>query len=105
MKIKTFAIVAFAALSMGLASAASADGAALYTSKACASCHGADAKTSILPVYPKLAGQNAEYLLEQLKDIRDGKRTNGQAAVMKPIVASLTDDEAKELADYLAGLK
>jgi cytochrome c len=105
MKMKIFAIAALAALSMGLASAASADGAALYTSKTCVACHGADAKTPLMPSYPKLAGQSVDYLVTQIKDIRDGKRTNGQTAVMKPIVTGLTDDEVKQLADYLAGLK
>ncbi|MBW2234692.1 MAG: c-type cytochrome [Deltaproteobacteria bacterium] len=37
------------------------DGATLYATRTCIACHGADAKTPILPDYPKLAGQNAPY--------------------------------------------
>ena len=67
-------------------------------------CHGADAKTSIMPTYPNLAGQNAEYLLAQMKDIKSGARNNGQTAVMKGIVAAITEDELGVLAEYIAGL-
>lgn len=81
-----------------------ADGAALYTSKGCAACHGADAKTAIMPTYPNLAGQNAEYLLAQMKDIKSGARNNGQSAVMKGIVAAISDKDLGAIATYMAGL-
>lgn len=81
-----------------------ADGAALYTAKGCMACHGADAKTSIMPAYPNLAGQNSEYLLAQMIDIKSGSRNNGQTAIMKGIVAAMTDDELGVLAKYIAGL-
>jgi cytochrome c len=82
-----------------------ADGAALYKSRACHACHGEDAKTTILPVYPKLAGQNAPYLLDQMRAIRDGTRTNGMAIAMRPLMASVPDDEFKSIADWLSTLK
>jgi cytochrome c len=104
MKMKTIAVATAAVLSLGLAGTAAADGAALYTAKACNTCHGADGKTPIMPSYPKLAGQNSDYAVAQIKDIRDGKRTNGMTAAMKPMVAALTDAEIKEISDYLAGL-
>ena len=81
------------------------EGADLYTAKTCNTCHGADAKTPIAPNYPKLAGQNKDYLIQQVKDIRDGKRTNGQTAAMKGIVAALTDDEIEKIATYISGLE
>jgi cytochrome c553 len=39
----------------------------------CGACHGADGN-SMVPTFPKLAGQGEKYLLKQLKDIRDGSR-------------------------------
>ena len=101
---KTLAMVAGAALlSLGLAgNVAAADGAALYASKGCAACHGADGKTPIMPVYPKVAGQNAGYALNQMKDIKSGARANGQSAAMKGIVMAISDDELKAIADWLA---
>ena len=80
MTIKTFsALVGAVLLSLTVSGSAFAmDGAALYKSKTCFSCHGQDAKTPILPIYPRLAGQNAEYALNQMKDIKSGARANGQ---------------------------
>ncbi|MET0105839.1 MAG: c-type cytochrome [Sedimenticola sp.] len=103
MKLKATALVAGAALlSLGLVGNAAADGAALYQSKACFTCHGADAKTPIMPVYPKLAGQNADYAYNQMMDIKSGKRANGQSAAMKGIMAGVTEAEARAIADWLA---
>ena len=82
--------------------AGAADGAALYSSKLCNTCHGADANTPIMPTYPKLAGQNAPYAAQQIKDIRDGKRANGMAAAMKAMVATLTDDEIEAIAEWMS---
>jgi cytochrome c len=87
------------------AQGAKLDGKALYEKSGCIACHGADGKKTLLPTYPKVAGQNAAYALAQLKDIRDGKRVNGQSAVMKPIVAALKDDALKAICDYLEKLK
>lgn len=87
-----------------MANTYAADGAALFKSKGCTTCHGADAKTTLQPSYPKLAGQNADYLAQQIMDIRDGKRTNGKTALMKPMVANLTDEEIKAIADWLTTL-
>ena len=81
-----------------------ADGAELYTTKTCVACHGADAKTPLLPVYPKLAGQNADYLFIQMKDIKSGARSNGQSAAMKGIMAAVEENDIRTLADWLSGL-
>lgn len=104
MKTQAFALLAATALiSLGLTgTAVAADGAALYKSKACFSCHGADSNTPIMPVYPKLGGQNAQYAYNQMKDIKSGARNNGQTAAMKGIIAGVSDDEMKAIADWLA---
>jgi cytochrome c len=78
------------------------DGAALYKEKLCTTCHGETGAQPILPVYPKISGQNVGYLLEQMKDIRDGKRTNGLSAAMKALVGTVTDEEFQAIADWLA---
>ena len=96
--------VLVAGLLMVSASAIAADGAALYTAKGCAACHGADAKTPIMPMYPKIAGQSKVYAAQQMQDIKSGKRNNGQTAVMKGIMAGVSDDEITALADYLSSL-
>jgi len=80
------------------------EGDALYNSKGCVACHGADAKTPIMPIYPKLAGQGKEYAVAQMKDIKSGARNNGMTAVMKGIIASVSDAEMEAIAEWLASL-
>lgn len=101
---KTLAIIPAAVIAFSMSPVAQADGAALYQTKTCWSCHGKDAKSPILPIYPKLAGQNATYALNQMKDIKSGKRANGQSAAMKGVMTLVNDAEMKEIADWLATL-
>ncbi|MCR6628934.1 MAG: c-type cytochrome [Magnetospirillum sp.] len=85
--------------------ALAADGKALFADKGCTACHGEDAKTPLQEGYPKLAGQNAEYVFRQLQDIKAGSRANAQVPdTMAPIAADLTEADNRALADYLAGL-
>jgi len=107
MKMKIAALIAgVSLLSLGLAgNAVAADGAELYKTKTCFTCHGADGNTPIMPTYPKLAGQNADYAFNQMKDIKSGARSHGQTAAMKGIIATVTDEEMRAIADWLATLK
>lgn len=105
-KLKTLSLAALGGLlTLGLAGGAlAADGAELYKTKTCWSCHGKDANTPILPIYPKLAGQNAGYALQQMKDIKSGARSNGQTAAMKGVMGLVNEDEMKAIAEWLATL-
>lgn len=92
--------------SLGFTSmAVAADGKALYTQKLCQTCHGMEGKAPIAPMYPKLNGQNSIYLLNQMKDIKAGKRSNGLSMVMKPMVAAISDADMKNIAEYLSTVK
>lgn len=82
-----------------------ADGAKLYAEKTCLACHGKDAKTPIMPDYPKLAGQNAAYAEKQMLDIKSGARSNGNTAAMKGIMPLVNEAEIKALAAYLSSLQ
>jgi len=106
MKTQPLIFVALLALTAGPAFAAAAvDGAKLFQEKTCWACHGKDAKTPILPSYPKIAGQNAQYAEEQMLDIKSGARANRSAAAMKAIMVLVNDQEIKALADYVSKLK
>ncbi len=95
-----------AAISMGLVgNAVAADGAELFKSKTCWACHGKDANTPIMPVYPKLVGQNADYAFAQMKDIKSGARNNGQTGAMKGVMSLVNEEEMRAIADWLAALK
>ena len=39
----------------------------------CSGCHGLDGN-SLVPMFPKLAGQGEKYLLKQLLDVKEGRR-------------------------------
>jgi cytochrome c553 len=62
----------------------------------CAACHGPNGN-STNPEWPKLAGQNAVYIVEQLQLFRSGVRNN---PVMRPLAANLSDQDIDDLAVY-----
>lgn len=101
MKKSLIAAIAATAMLMGAGNALALDGAALYQTKTCFSCHGKDAKTPIMPAYPKLAGQNAAYAAQQMKDIKSGKRANGLSAAMKGVMHLVSDEEIDAIAKWL----
>lgn len=68
---------------------------------ACAFCHGDRAQG--IAVFPRLAGQHAQYLVAQIKVFHTDDRPN-IAMAMKAIVQKLSDEEAEEVAAYLQGL-
>lgn len=84
---------------------AALDGAALYKDKTCNACHGAKGDKPLMPNYPKVAGQNAAYAEQQIKDIKSGARNNGQTAAMKGVLHLVNDEEIKAISDYLSKLK
>ena len=84
------------------AAAAASDGAALYVAKTCNACHGADGNTTIMPTYPKIGGQGVEYLVAQMKDIKSGARNNARSGVMNGIIATVSEDEIRAIAEWLA---
>ncbi|MFZ4537556.1 c-type cytochrome [Propionivibrio sp.] len=100
---KVMVFVALAALAS--APVLAADGAKLYSEKTCNACHGADGKKPIMPNYPKIAGQNAAYAEQQMKDIKSGARNNGQTAAMKGVMHLVNDAEIKAIAEFVATLK
>ena len=65
----------------------------------CGTCHGAEYKG--VPDVPRLAGQHSLYLIRQLKDMQTGARKDKNVAVMKPMVAKLSDREIVAVAAYL----
>ncbi len=69
--------------------------------RACIGCHGADGN-SVSPIFPKLAGQHAQYLENALKAYRDGFRHND---IMNRFAKGLTDEDIKAIAQYFSSQK
>ena len=68
----------------------------------CAICHGAELK-GLGPV-PALAGRSPSYIMRQLYDFRHGARNGQWAALMKPVVAGLSEEDMVAIAAYSASL-
>jgi cytochrome c553 len=66
----------------------------------CQACHGANGN-STNPEWPSLAGIGADYIAEQLKNFKDGKRNN---PVMMPNVANLSPADMADLGAYFDSL-
>jgi cytochrome c553 len=62
----------------------------------CGSCHGVDGN-SPLAMNPKLAGQNARYMVKQLQDFKSGARAG---AIMASMVLSLSDQDMEDIAAW-----
>jgi cytochrome c553 len=62
----------------------------------CTACHGPNGN-SANPEWPRLAGQSAIYIAEQLRLFRSGIRDN---PIMKPLAATLSDQDISDLAVY-----
>jgi cytochrome c553 len=71
--------------------------------KVCAACHGPDGN-SPLPVNPSLAGQHVEYIYKQLSNFKakDSKPAERNNPIMAGNVASLSDDDMKNVATFYA---
>ena len=65
---------------------------------ACSFCHGERGEASN-PIYPRLAAQNRDYLIKQLKNFRDGKR---KSDIMNEQAADLTDAQIAALAEWFS---
>lgn len=66
--------------------------------KTCAACHGPDGN-SAAPDFPRLAGQNQDYLVKALSDYKAGERKN---PIMAPQAANLSQRDIEDLAAYFS---
>lgn len=71
--------------------------------KDCQTCHGGNGEGSAAKFYPVLAGQHYNYLLREIRDIREGKRRNANPKMVK-VVKDYADADAEAVADYMSRL-
>lgn len=79
--------------------ALAAEGKGAESAKVCFLCHGKDGESHTSAI-PKLAGQNAAYIVRQLTQYRDHKRPDG---IMEQMASKFTtEQEMKTVAAYFA---
>jgi cytochrome c553 len=76
-------------------------GTAFDKAAACTACHGQNG-ISVNAAWPTLAGQHQDYLLNALKQYRDGTRTD---AIMSAQAALIAEEDVAKLALYYSRLK
>ena len=64
--------------------------------------HGADGNGGADPVWPRLAGQDADYTAKQLADFTSGARKD---PIMAGMAASLSAQDTRDIGAYYASLK
>lgn len=67
-------------------------------SRMCSACHGKDG-VAVRPHTPNIAGQDADYLVEQLKHFRSGERKHEE---MNVVARPLTDVQIANVAAWFA---
>ncbi len=68
-----------------------------YLAANCANCHGS--KGVSIGAMPSLAGLKKDYIIEQMKAFREGKR---QATIMHQLSKGYTDEQIALIADYFS---
>jgi len=102
-KVKEAAGAVAGAATGAVAAVTGPDGKALYAK--CAGCHGADGKTKAMGKAHPLAGQSAADIETKLHGYKAGTlNAVGMGMLMKGQVASMSDDDIKAVAAYIAGL-
>lgn len=71
---------------------------------ACFSCHGANGE-GVAPGFPALAGQKSDYIFAQLAAWHAGERRNSPQALMDGIARTMSPQDMRSVADYLASMQ
>lgn len=69
----------------------------------CGQCHGPSGQ-GVGTAFPRLAGQAASYIENQIAAWKDGERSNDPQHLMSGIAHKLSDNDIKAVAAYYAGL-
>jgi len=67
----------------------------------CAACHGADGNAPVA-MYPKLAGQHADYIVKQLKEFKSGARKD---PIMMGMSAGLSEQDMMDIGAHYQSLQ
>ncbi|HET7649543.1 MAG TPA: c-type cytochrome [Gammaproteobacteria bacterium] len=99
--VMTAAVLGALAFASNVAATGDAAAGQKKAASTCAACHGADGN-SASPQFPKLAGQNADYIVKQLQDFKSGKRQN---PIMSGMAAGLSEQDMQNVAAWFSSQK
>ena len=78
----------------------------LDKSAACVSCHEGHGRSTGTSLFPRIGGQDFEYLYRSLREYRDGQRRMGWApAMMNDAVKGFSDDDLKDIARHFSSMR
>ena len=100
-------LITFLLSSIGMAQASNlAKGKELVEKNNCAACHGANLNEPVVPTYPKIAGQYADYLYYSLRSyqVANNPQFGRKNAIMVSQVAQYSDADLRNMAAYIASL-
>lgn len=72
---------------------------------ACTGCHSPTAAGNAPAGFPRLSGQYADYIEQQLLQFQTGERKNDTDSVMRAIAERMTAKEIKAVSSYASGLR
>ncbi|MBI5005653.1 MAG: c-type cytochrome [Nitrosomonadales bacterium] len=81
----------------------SAKGKKLYTDNKCSRCHGVNGEGDAAKAYPMLSAQHYDYLIREMKWIRQGVRGNSHPEMVKAI-SKFSQADFEAVASYLSRL-
>ncbi|HUL41947.1 MAG TPA: cytochrome c [Burkholderiales bacterium] len=100
-KLVTVAVAGTLLLGAAHAFAAGDAAAGKQKSTTCAACHGADGN-SVAPDFPRLAGQQPDYIVHSLNAYKSGARKD---PIMDAMAANLSEQDIQDLAAYFSSQK
>lgn len=69
----------------------------------CSGCHNEDGSGT--DKYPRITGQHAAYVIQQLQNFKSGVRANDSKGVMQAVARRMNEKEIQAVAEYVATLK
>lgn len=99
MRTKAMLVAVFGVFASGPAVAQDVGGGEAIYQDVCRTCHGPKAQG--LASFPKLAGREAEYISNRLKQYRAGETVGYNSPLMMPHAQALSDDDIVNIAAYI----
>jgi cytochrome c553 len=72
---------------------------------ACIGCHGPTGHGNYLAAYPRIAGQNQQYMMDTLKAYADGTRRSDPNQIMRNVASQLVEADIQAVTSYVQGLQ